>query len=210
MDESLSYVMDDGAQKNLSCPSCSGDQSGLKLNRGFTVPADGIVNFMIDLDLSKSLKRGPSGNYTLRPTLRLVDLDETGKIVGTVDPGLIPGMISETDTGCKVYVYAGHGIVPDDYHTADNVLTSARVLYNPTTTQFEYVAAYLPTNSSLDPTFYTAALTCDSDDSDVDQNNDPTTLTGNDVIFTDGVTDGAALDVEVSSNQVTTVNFPAL
>ena len=206
VDESLSYVVDSGGRKNMSCPSCAADQSGLKLNRGITVPAGGEANFMIDIDLAKSLNKQPSGNYKLRPTLRLVNLSETGTISGTVDGSLVPGMISETDTGCKVYVYAGHDVTPDDIYDGDKVLTTAKVLYD--SGSYNYVAAYLPTDSATDPTPYTVALTCDADDPEVDQNNDPANLIGNDVIFTDGTTDGTGQNADVYTNQTTAVDFP--
>ena len=73
---------------------------------------------------------------------------------------------------------------------------------------YTYVAAYLQTDSSSDPTSYTVALTCDNDDSDIDQNNDPSILEGNDVIFTDGVTDGTSQNADVFTGQSTIVNFP--
>jgi len=208
VDESLSYVVDSGGRRNLSCPSCSADQSGLKLIQGITVPAGGAANFMIDIDLAKSLNKQPSGNYKLRPTLRLVDLTETGAISGTVDGSLIPGMISEADTGCRVYVYAGHDITPDDIHDGTNVLTTAKILYDPGTMTYRYVAAYLPTDSNADPTPYTVALTCDADDPEVDQNNDPGSLNGTDVIFNDGTTEGVGQNADVSTNQTTAINFP--
>jgi len=207
VDESLSYVVDSGGPQNLSCPSCSADQSGLKLNQGITVPAGGEANFMIDIDLAKSLNKQPSGDYKLRPTLRLVDLTETGTISGTVDGSLIPGLISETDTGCRVYVYAGHDITPDDIHDGDNVLTTAKVLYDSGSTSYQYVAAYLPTDSAADPTPYTVALTCDADDPEIDQNNDPGNLNGDDVIFNDGVIEGSGKNADVYTNQTAIVNF---
>jgi hypothetical protein len=208
VDESLSYVMDSEGQKELRCPSCDDEQSGLKLNRGIVVPAGGEAKFMIDIELAKSLNKEPSGNYKLRPTLRLVDLAETGKITGIVEASLIPEIISETDTGCKVYVYSGHDVVPDDYHDADNVLTSAKVLYDMDSNSFEYMAAFLPTDSSAEPTPYTVALTCDIEDMDIDQNNDPLNLTGNDVIFTDGEAFGVGQNADVETNQTTVVDFP--
>jgi hypothetical protein len=208
VDESLSYVVDSEGQKDLRCPSCDGDQSGLKLNRGITVPPGGEAYFMIDVELNKSLKKNPSGDYTLRPTLRLVDMSETGKITGTVAASLIPEMISETDTGCKVYVYEGHNVVPDDYHDADNVLTSAKVLYDKDSDSFEYVAAFLPTDGTEGPSPYTVALTCDIEDMEVDQNNDPLNLAGDDMIFTDGITEGVGQNAGVEINQTTTVDFP--
>jgi len=211
VDEALSYVMDSGGgNRDLRCPSCGGEQSGLKLNRGITVPAGGEADFMIDLDLTKSLKKDPSGNYILRPTLRLVDLTETGKIIGTVEVSLIPSMISETDTGCKVYVYEGHNVVLDDHHNDDNVLTSAKVLYNADSGFYEYIAAYLPTDSTAEPTLYTVALTCDIDDPDENQNNDPDNLTGmdDDVIFTDGLTESVGQETELIKDQTQEVHFP--
>jgi len=207
VDESLSYVVDSGGPQNLSCPSCSADQSGLKLNQDITVPVGGEANFMIDIDLAKSLNKQPSGDYKLRPTLRLVDLTETGTISGAVDGSLIPGLISETDTGCRVYVYAGHDITPDDIHDGDNVLTTAKVLYDSGSTFYQYVAAYLPTDSAADPTPYTVALTCDADDPEIDQNNDPGKLNGDDVIFNDGVIEGSGKNAEVYTNQTAIVNF---
>ena len=213
VDETLSYVIDpEGGNRDLSCPSCDGEQSGLKLNRGITVPAGGEANFIIDIDLAKSLNKDPSGNYKLRPTLRLIDNTETGKITGTVEVSLLPGMISETDTGCKVYVYEGHGVALDDYHGMDNVLTSAKVLYNSESGFYEYVAAFLPTDSTAEPTPYTVALTCDIDDTENDQNNDPLNLSGedDDVIFMDGVFEGVGQETDVATGQTREVPFPPL
>jgi hypothetical protein len=215
IDESLSYVVDSGGEQDLSCPSCDDEQSGLKLNQGITVPAGGEAKFMIDIDLAKSLNKDPSGYYKLRPTLRLVDLTETGHIAGSVADSLIPEIISGTDTGCKVYVYAGHDITPDYYHDADNVLISAKVLYDPASTpyNYNYVAAYLPTDSTSDPTPYTVALTCDANDPEVDQDNDsstPAVPAVDDVIFSDGLPDGIGLNADVYPNQTTVVDFQSL
>jgi len=208
IDETLSYVIDSEGQKTLTCPSCNSDESGFKLNGGIVVPAGGAADYVIDLDLAKSLNRGPSGNYRLRPTARLVDNGETGTVSGSVESALIPAMVSDTDTGCKVYVYEGRGVVPDDYHETDNVLTSAKVLFDPTfSTSYGYVAAFLPTDSATDPTPFTAALTCDVDDTEIDQNNDPSIETGTDVIFTDGSAEGMGQDFDVSTDQSVDVPF---
>jgi len=210
VDEARSYVVDTGGQQAiLVCPSCGPDQSGLKLNQGITVPPGGEASFMIDIDLAKSLNLGPAGDYKLRPTLRLVDMSENGIVSGSVDGSLITsGMISATDTGCKVYVYAGHDAVPDDLHDTDNVLTTAKVLYDANAAAYRYVAAWLPTDSAAGPTPYTVALSCDADDPEVDQNNDPATPSGNDVIFTDGAVDGIGQNADVSTNQTTVMDFP--
>jgi len=209
VDESLSYVVDSLGQQTLRCPSCAGEQSGLKLNRGLTVPAGGEAAFMIDINLAKALNKGPTGDYKLRPTLRLVDMTNFGRIKGTIAGSLIPEMISATATGCKVYAYAGHDITPDDYHPADNVLASASVLYDAGSATYQYHLAYLPTDVSVDPTPYTVALTCDDDDPEVDQDNTPVTIAGDAVIFSDGSTGGAARNADVYSGHTTRVNFPS-
>src|ERR1044072_3218765 len=46
-------VLTDGSECELRVPS--GAESGLKLNRGFTLPADGSVALTIDFDLRKSV-----------------------------------------------------------------------------------------------------------------------------------------------------------
>jgi hypothetical protein len=208
VDESLSYVMDSSGQNDLSCPSCDGEQSGLKLNRGITVPAGGVANFMIDIDLAKSLNKKPGGSYQLRPTLRLVNLVETGKITGIVDGSLITNPVIGSETGCSVYVYAGHNVTPDDYHKADTVLTSTKVVFDKDSGLYEYTAAYLPTDNDNDPTLYTVALTCDDDDPDVNQNNDPSISTNTDVIFTDGNDVGVGQNADVSTEQTAVRDFP--
>jgi hypothetical protein len=213
VDESLSYVMESDLRHDLSCPSCDGEQSGLKLNRGITVPAGGVADFMIDIDLAKSLNKKPSGNYQLRPTLRLVNMVETGKITGTVVSSLITNLVIGSETGCSVYVYAGHGVIPDDYYPeGDPVLTSTKVVFDMDSGLFKYTAAYLQTDSGSDPTPtpYTVALTCDVDNPDENQNNDPDplSLTGTDVIFTDGSVNGVGQNADVSTNQTTVRDFP--
>jgi len=210
VDESLSYVMDSGGQNDLRCTSCDGEKSGLKLNRGITVPAGGEAEFMIDIDLAKSLNQKPGGDYQLRPTLRLINMVETGNITGTIEGTLITGPVIDSETVCSVYVYTGHDVIPDDYHPTDTVLTSTKVVYDMDSGLYEYTAAYLQTDSGNDPTSYTLALTCDADDADVDQNNPPVVVdpTVTDVIFTDGNTDGVGQNADLSTNQTIVKDFP--
>ncbi|MBE0617947.1 MAG: DUF4382 domain-containing protein [Proteobacteria bacterium] len=146
-----SYLTVGGEHHALRIPS--GDQSGLQLNRGFTVPAGGAVDFTIDFDLRRSvhLPPGQGGDYLLRPSLRLVETTQVGSIGGTVadapvaDPACLPA----------VYVFSGAGVVPDDVDGAEpEPLTSALVMRNLLTQQWEYTAAF------LSPGTYTVALTC--------------------------------------------------
>lgn len=57
----------------------------IQLIGGFTVPADGIVNYTIDFDLRHSLVKTGAGNYKLKPVLRMTDNSETGHIAGSID-----------------------------------------------------------------------------------------------------------------------------
>jgi len=135
-----------GAEHELDIPS--GDETGLKLNRGFNVPAGGSADFTIDFDLRKSVHLTGTGEYLLRPTLRLADNVLVGAIAGTVDAALVPG-------GCTpaVYVFEGGGVTPDDIDgtPADPVTTAAVKLDSGV---YKYKAAFLEAGS------YTVAYTC--------------------------------------------------
>jgi hypothetical protein len=144
----------------LTIPSNA--QTGLKLNRGFVVPAGGSADFTIDFDLRKSVHYTgtdpDTGEYMLRPTLRLADNVMAGNIIGTVDPSLVPA-----DCTPAVYVFAGSGATPDDIDTDATVpdpLTTATV--KPDNGTYSYKAAFLEAGD------YTVAFTCDA------TNDDPT------------------------------------
>ena len=178
-----SYIVVGGNDFELTIPS--GAETGLKVNRGFDVPAGGHADFTIDFDLRKSVMLANNG-YMLRPTLRMVDNTMVGAIAGTVDPSLIP-------SGCTpaVYVFSGAGATPDDIDT-DNTnpdpVTTASV--NPI--DGKYTAAFLEAGD------YTVAYTCDAaaDDPAVDNTADNT------VTFSNTAT------VTVTANSTTPHNFP--
>ena len=105
-----SYIVTDtGGLHGLYIPS--GAESGLKLNRGFTLPIGGAADFVAEFDLMKSV-HAPAGldpDYILRPTVRLFDRVDTGSIAGEV------GMELATQPDCMpaVYLY-NSGDDPDD------------------------------------------------------------------------------------------------
>lgn len=176
-----SYIVVSGTNHELTIPS--GAETGLKLNRGFVVPAGGSADFTIDFDLRKSVHEA-NGDYMLRPTLRLADNSMTGAIAGTVDTLLVP-------SGCTpaVYVYAGGGVVPDDIdtdgNTPDPVTTASVKLDNMGV--YRYKAAFLEAGN------YTVAFTCDAG------MDDPTT--------DDALDFSGTATVPVTANTVTTHNF---
>ncbi|GFE81945.1 hypothetical protein GCM10011487_39450 [Steroidobacter agaridevorans] len=158
-------VLTSGQECELRVPS--GAESGLKLNRGFELPADGSAALTIDFDLRKSVHAPPgqqgstpdcSQAYLLRPTLRVVDDASVGAIAGVVDSTLVP-----EDCLPNVYVFTGNDITPDDLEEAavagdvDPLLVVGVEIENGST-NYGYRAAFLP------PGPYTVAFTCSDDD----------------------------------------------
>jgi len=154
-----------GEECELRVPS--GAESGLKLNRGFTLPADGSAALTIDFDLRKSIHAPPgqqgstadcTQGYLMRPTLRIVDNANIGAIAGAIDSALITD-----DCLPKVYVFSGSGVSPDDIEEsapASDVdpLVVTNVAVQNGATSYGYRAAFLPPGS------YTVAFTCNDDD----------------------------------------------
>jgi len=177
-----SYIVVSGAYHELTIPS--GSETGLKLNRGFDVPAGGTADFTIDFDLRKSVHLMGTGNYELRPTLRMVDNTQVGAIAGTVNAALVP-------TGCTpaVYVFTGAGITPDDIDGIDpDPVTTAMVKLDNGSGQYAYKAAFLEAGD------YTVAYTCDAAVDDPAKN--------------DTLNFSGTATVAVVANKITTKNFP--
>ena len=105
-----SYIVtNDGAVHGLYIPSSA--KSGLKLNRGFTLPVGGNADFVAEFDLMKSI-HAPDGldpDYVMRPTIRLLDRTETGSIAGEVTMDLA----TQIDCMPAVYLFIA-GEIPDD------------------------------------------------------------------------------------------------
>ena len=162
IDAANSYVMtSSGGKFPLFIPS--GSQSGLKLVSGFTVAQGSIADFMIDFDLRQSLtldNAGGTSTYTLKPALRLIDLQQVGSISGSVASTLSIGGTLITATTCSpaVYVYTGSGITPQGYDVTVSggtaPLTSAKVSLDNTTGNYTYTLGFLA------PGTYTLAATC--------------------------------------------------
>jgi hypothetical protein len=78
----------------------SGAQTGYKATGTFTVPANGDVYITADWDVRKSIVvAGITGNFLLKPTIRLVVEDQAGMITGTV-------VNIDANTDVVVYAYA--------------------------------------------------------------------------------------------------------
>jgi hypothetical protein len=188
-----SYIEVAGNECELRIPS--GDESGLKLIRGFTLPEQGALALTVDFDLRKSIHAPPgqqgSGKnctqaYMMKPVLRLVQDAEVGGISGTVANSLF------TDPACArlVYVFADAAgaaagtTIPVDYDgTAPDPMAMAKV----DQVTGAYKASFLPAGN------YTLAFTCSADRMDA----------------SDTLAFSAAKGAAVKAGLVTTgVNFP--
>lgn len=161
VDDSDAYIEIDGAQYPLEIPSSA--QSGLKLNRGFTLAAGGNSDFVIDFDLRKSVHQEGTGDYKLRPTLRLIDNLSAGSISGSVADALILDEAcvnngDNNDIGNVVYLYTGSVQTPADItgNADTDPLASALVTYDDQTNSYGYSFGFVAAGD------YTLAFTCDA------------------------------------------------
>jgi hypothetical protein len=100
-----SVLPEGGVETPLDTPS--GQQSGLKLNVGLDVPANRVLDVVIDFDACKSVvKRGNSGRYNLKPVIAVTPLlgDAGLRVVGYVEPaiGLPNTQVSVQSAGVPV------------------------------------------------------------------------------------------------------------
>jgi hypothetical protein len=206
-----------GAECEMRVPS--GDQTGLKLIRGFTIGVGTTTDFTIDFDLRKSIVAPPGQTtivdtcnnqaFMLKPVLRIVDNLQVGTIAGDVDPNLIAARCAGPDQAPypgNVYLFgpvpAGGTVMPDDYDGVENdpngadALTSAMV--DPNT--FRYTIGFVPEGN------YRVAYTCDPDDAGIDADAPvvaPPPATGETVDFTPP----AGITVTVTPNAAQEVDF---
>ena len=202
-------ILADGSMHGLIIPS--GDQTGLKLVSGFTVPSSGVVDYTIDFDLRKAITcpPGQSPACILKPALRLVDNTTVGNIQGQIT--------STLPNGCTpgVYLYAGTVTRPEDMNssapsTDTNQPLASKVPVATSTPPYYYQITFLA------PGTYTVAVTCQAAEDNPDQA-DPsvilipvatTTVTANATQTVD-ITLGA-IQGAVSSSLVTSTCSPGV
>jgi hypothetical protein len=156
-----SYIrLRDGRQFPLFIPS--GAETGLKLQRRFTVAEGGITRLLIDFDLHKSLVMPPgqAPNWILRPSMRLMDRLRTGTLEGEIDLVELAANFDLPRSACDagLYLFAGADQNPDDMD-GDPADGADPVVYLPLDpareqTRATYRIHYLETGP------YTLALTC--------------------------------------------------
>ncbi|MCD6205515.1 MAG: DUF4382 domain-containing protein [Candidatus Marinimicrobia bacterium] len=86
-----SQIVIDGTSYSLRVPS--GSQSGVKLNLGFSINSDELIEIYLDFDAERSINKHPNQNrYTLQPTFRVFKSVLSGTIAGTVSDTLGNGV----------------------------------------------------------------------------------------------------------------------
>ena len=207
-----SYILfESGQQYPLYVPS--GSQTGLKLNRPFTIAAGAITRLVADFDLRKSIIQPPgqSPNYVLKPVLRLMDELEVGSIAGEVDLAVLATAQLEPGSGLEdcaggLYLFAGADAAPDDTDgdASDGV---DPVVFQPL--EFDGINPVVPYRVAFVETGeYTVAATChfDVDASPESSEYDPGAASGEAGFET--MTWTTQGQVVVEPDVTTTVNLP--
>ena len=188
----------DKPEEGLIIPG--GNQAGLQLSSGFSVPEDGQVSFTVDFDLRKAIKEDSrDGFHRMRRSLRLVDNGSVGSVTGTVDPTIVPGDRCEEREeglhacpGVAVYVFEDHDREPRDLRDDDDdAVTTANVYYRHVEAsgdwEYRYTAGFLEAGD------YTVALTFEADQDDPEE--------ATPIDFVDQA------NAEVEAGEATEVNF---
>lgn len=173
--EADSYIEIEGQQFALEIPSAA--QSGLKLNRGFTIAVATVTDFTLDFDLRKSVHQEGAGDYKLRPTIRVVDSLVVGSIAGAVAAELIASELcnngDNNDIGNTVYIFESADQIPQDVQGVDgDPLASVMVNFNAETENYEFLAGFIAAGE------YTMAFTCDGSIDIADEDNSATVIFG--------------------------------
>jgi hypothetical protein len=215
-----SYVtMIDGSECEMRIPS--GNQTGLKLIRGFTVGVGTVTDFTLDFDLRKSLIEPPGQAsdsttcdgrvFQLKPVLRMVDNLQVGAIGGAIDPSLLTpaACINSPVKPGNVYLFgpvaAGTDpatVVPDD---VDGIATDGA---DPLASALVSDVDYSYTIGFVPPGKYVVAYTCDADSPlvDADATDTPPLPAVDEAV---SFTPAAGIVVDVTANQIVTVDFAA-
>ncbi|MEY2852993.1 MAG: hypothetical protein RL030_125 [Pseudomonadota bacterium] len=195
------YVETAAGRRNIRIPS--GLESGLKLQRGFVMPAGGRADFTIDFDLAKSLLAPPgqAPDVLMKPVLRLVDNIQAGTLEGSFNPQTLAAQAACTGKAPRIYVYTPVTLTPDDLYNPESGAPDTMPGIDPLVTviaklnasgAFAYRISFLPANT------YTVAFTCNDDDPAVDES----ALVPNPITFT--LHPQAAV---ITAGQTTTANF---
>ena len=146
-----------GGEEEIRVPS-----GRVRLVGGFEVAANQAVQLLFDWNLRKGLVHPPGQpGYLLKPAFRVIDVQELGKLSGTValttlnatgDPNGCLADNANLDVGNAVYVFAGD-TTPDDIDGVDPDPVAVVSVEPDSTGNYVY-------HTVIAPGTYTIALTC--------------------------------------------------
>lgn len=133
----------------------------------FTVAEDESSQreLVLTIDLRKSLRFDDDNNeYTLTPTLRVVDATDAGSISGTINVTCPVG--TSLQQGGAVYLFASEDVDPTDIDGTGTEPVATTSVLSGFGSGFSYALQFLP------PGRYTIALTCEGHNDDPGANDD--------------------------------------
>lgn len=155
----------------------------IKTSRAFSVPSNGVVEYVVDWDLRKSVVETNQG-YQLKPVLHLRPYASDGIVtVGYIEGSINSAALNNCDSPA-VYLYP-EGSQIDDIHPNDSVITSLLV-----SESGEFLMG------SLEPDRYQLAFTCDASADDLTANDADVTFHQN--VLTVTVPSGEAAAIGAS------------
>jgi hypothetical protein len=116
------YLIEDGQVREMKVSS--GYQTGIKLVHPFEIVAGLTTELILDFDVADSVvKAGNSGNYLLKPTI---------KVIGTHNRAVVSGMVTDEDTDAPLagaMVKAWHQNAEGDWIPAMGTVTAESGAY---------------------------------------------------------------------------------
>lgn len=128
-------VVIDGQTYPLSTPSAQ--QSGLKINVNQTLSANVDNTLLLDFDAHQSIVNEGNGSYSLKPVIRVIDVQTSGSIKGSISiAGISATVTAVSSTGVEYTTIVNDqgeftisGLASGDY----TVIITPEVPYLPTT-----------------------------------------------------------------------------
>jgi hypothetical protein len=202
---------------DLTIPS--GAETGLKVVRGFTMPANGAIHLVVDFSVARSIVPIPnSTSWHMKPVLRVLETDTGGSISGKIGATTLQAA-PYSKTACSstnpptVYVYqaqsATKNVIPDDVFTGTEEVSETTPVqpivtqvatYDSSTGAATFNIQWLASDSGYND--YTVAFTCDPDDPNVDESAIVPPATAATITF-----NTYTAPVVVNTGATTTVNF---
>ncbi len=157
-------------------------ENGLEVMHDFEIGQSQHSEFMLDFDIRRGVQHHDNGmmggEYRLHSAMRMIDMSQSGGLMGTVDPSMIDVNHPECDDapgGNWAYLYHGDVTEPDDIADVDTdgmpgPIGADRIDMDTMTGEHRYHFGY------LDPGQYRIAVTCSGEWDEVgddDHPNDP-------------------------------------